>query len=388
MVKKIIATCLAVVMVMGTLTACGAKTETKENAGSTNTTKETNTAEEAKTEEPKKSYELTVSGINGSINYTPVYIAREKGFFEEAGITVNEVLFDNGPVQMEALSSNSWDLGATGVGGVLSGAIGYDAVLVGASNSDNGTQTVWVRNDSDIAAAGAGNNTINDQIIGDAESWKGSQVLCNSGTVLQYLILKTLGGFDLTLDDIEFVAMDAPTANSAFLAGQGDVAVITGAISFAEDKADYTLASSGNLADTGLMCNFMANKSSYSDPEKYEAMKAFMKVYFETIQWMNDNKDEAAQLCSDFNQECGTNLTPETASLYLQQDPYYTLEEVYNMMHDKAEGKDYSVMEGNLLDVLNFFIANGKYNQGDDQTFLNHMDTKLMDEVYNELSAK
>jgi ABC-type nitrate/sulfonate/bicarbonate transport system substrate-binding protein len=289
---------------------------------------------------------------------------------------------------LEALSSDSWDLGATGVGGVLSGTIGYNAVLVGASNSDNGTQTVWVRKDSDIVAAGTGNNTVSDQIVGDAESWKGSQVLCNSGTVLQYLLIKTLGGFGLTVDDVEFVAMDPPTANSAFLAGQGDATVVTGAISFAEDKKDYVLASSGNIADTGLMCNFVANRKSYEDPEKYEAMKVFLKVYFETIQWMNENPEEAAQLCSDFNQECGINLTPETAALYLKQDPYYSLEDVNSMMHDKAEGADYSVMEGKLIDVLNFFIQYGNYKEGDDQKFLGHLDTKLMDEVSAEINAK
>lgn len=379
MAKKIILACLAAVMIMGALTACTKKTDTTEGQK----TEKGNTQKE-ESNEPQKTYKLTVSGINGSINYTPVYIAREKGFFKDAGLEIDEVLFDNGPVQMEALSSDSWDIGTTGVGGVLSGAIGYNALLVGASNSDNGTQTVWVRKDSDIAAAGTGNNTVNTSIIGSADAWRGAQVLCTSGNVLQYLLLKTLGGFGLTLNDIEFVAMDSPTANSAFLAGQGDAAVVTGAISFSEDKDNYVLASSGNLADTGLMCNFMVNKNKYSDPEKYEAMKVFLKVYFETIDWMNQNKDEAAQLCSDFNQECGINLSPETATLYLGQDPYYSLEQVYNMMHDTAEGADYSVMEGKLIDVLKFFIEYGNYNEGDDQKFLGHLDTKLIDEVYAE----
>jgi ABC-type nitrate/sulfonate/bicarbonate transport system substrate-binding protein len=386
MAKKIISVCLAVVLIMGALTACAKKTETNEPEKTV--TNDSSTTNSTGSNEPKKTYELTVSGINGSINYTPVYIAREKGFFDEAGLKIKEVMFDNGPVQMEALSSNSWDIGATGVGGVLSGAIGYGAYLVGASNSDNGTQTIWVRKDSKMAAAGTGNNTVNNTIIGDAASWKGAQVLCTSGNVLQYLLLKTLGGFGLSLDDIEFVSMDSPTANSAFLAGQGDAAVVTGAISFSKDKDDYVLASSGNLADTGLMCNFMANKDSYNDPAKYEAMKVFMEVYFKTIEWMNDNKEEAAQLCSDFNQECGINLSPETATLYLGQDPYYSLENVYKMMHDKAEGADYSVMEGKLIDVLKFFIQYGNYKDGDDQKFLGHMDTKLIDEVYADLKAK
>jgi ABC-type nitrate/sulfonate/bicarbonate transport system substrate-binding protein len=121
--KKILAVLLVAVMIMGTLTACGKKTETNENNGSSESqsNETTGSNDNSATTAPTKNYELTVSGINGSINYTPVYIAREKGFFKDAGIKVNEVMFDNGPVQMEALSSNSWDIGMTGVGGVLSG---------------------------------------------------------------------------------------------------------------------------------------------------------------------------------------------------------------------------------------------------------------------------
>lgn len=95
-------------------------------------------------------YELNVSGIGGSLNFLPVYIAQEKGWFEEAGLTIEETLFTNGPAQMESLSSHGWDIGCTGVGGVFAGVLGYDAKVVGASNTDDGTQYVFARNDSDV----------------------------------------------------------------------------------------------------------------------------------------------------------------------------------------------------------------------------------------------
>lgn len=364
--KKFIAMLLALAMVFS-LVACGGSTETKAEAP----------AAEAKAEK----LSLTVSGIDGSVNFTPIYIAMEKGWFDEANLEVDYVLFANGPVQMESLASNSWDLGFTGVGGVLSGLISYDALLVGATNTDNGTQTIWVRPDSPIAAAGAGNNTVDPQIVGDADSWKGTTVLCNSGTVLEYLLIKTLGGFGLTTADVEVIAMDPPTANSAFLAGQGDAAVITGAISFGEEKADYVQVSCGNWAKTGLECSIVANRSSYEDEQTYKAMVEFLKVYWKTVEWMNANGEEAAQLCSDFNAECGTTLLTETASLYLAQDPYYSAEEVLKSMTEKSVQGDYSIMEENLLGILNFFISTGKYNEGDDQKTLGHLDTKLMEDV-------
>ena len=362
--KKFVALLLALVMVLS-LAACGGETGGSED----------------------EKLSLTVSGIDGSVNFTPIYIALEKGFFDEANLEVAYVLFTNGPVQMESLASDSWDLGFTGVGGVLSGLISYDALLVGATNTDNGTQTIWVRSDSDIAAAGSGNNTVNDQIVGSAETWEGASVLCNSGTVLEYLLIKTLGGFGLEISDVEVITMDAPTANSAFLAGQGDAAVITGAISFSEDKVDYVQASCGNWAETGLECSIVANRDSYEDEKTYEAMVRFLEVYWETVAWMNENPDEAAQMCSDFNAECGTTLEVETASLYLAQDPYYSADEVLSSMTTQFEQGEYSIMEQNLLGILDFFISTGKYNAGDDQKLLNHMDTKLMEDVCEALGG-
>ena len=224
-------------------------------------------------------HSLTVSGIGGSLNWLPVYIAQQEGWFEEADLEIEEVLFTNGPVQMESLSSDGWDLGCTGVGGVIAGALGYDAKILGASNTDDGTQYVFARSDSDIVKAGKGNNTINDEIYGDAETWKGKKILCNTGSVTQYVLIKMLEGFGLTQNDVEFIAMDPATAYSAFLAGEGDACVLTGSggtFKMLDNTEDYTAVASGLLVDSGLMCNFVANKNSYEDEETYEASAIYI----------------------------------------------------------------------------------------------------------------
>ena len=51
-------------------------------------------------------YELTVSGIGGSLNWLPIYVAQQEGYFDEAGLSISEQLFTNGPVQMESLSAD------------------------------------------------------------------------------------------------------------------------------------------------------------------------------------------------------------------------------------------------------------------------------------------
>lgn len=378
--KKVVAVGMALALAVGTLSGCGGSSD----AGKSSTAKTESGAGAGK---EAKSYKLTVSGIGGSLNYLPIYIAEQEGWFEERGLEIEEVLFTNGPVQMESLSSDGWDIGCTGVGGVFAGVLGYDALVLGSSNTDDGTQYVFARNDSDIVAAGKGHNALSDEIYGDAESWKGKSILCNTGSVTQYVLIKVLEGFGLTVDDVNFIAMDPATAYSAFLAGEGDVCVLTGSggtfkMLAADDK--YTAVASGPMADSGLMCSFIANKNSYADPEKYEAMKVFMDVYFNSMDWMKENMDKAVQYCVDMNDENGSSMDSETTEKYLRADTYYTLQEACDMLNNKAEGSDNTVIDERLLGVLDFFIEVGNYKEGDDARFVGHTDGKLLNEVLSE----
>ena len=334
-----------------------------------------------------KSYSLTVSGIGGSLNWLPVYIAQQEGWFDEENLEIEEVLFTNGPVQMESLSSNGWDIGCTGVGGVFAGVLGYDAMVLGSSNTDDGTQYVFTRVDSDIVGAGKGNNSLNGDIYGTADTWKDKSILCNTGSVTQYVLIKMLEGFGLTQEDVQFIAMDPATAYSAFLAGEGDACVLTGSggtFKMLEDAENYTPVASGPLVDSGLMCSFVANKDSYADPETYEAMKVFMKVYFKSLDWMKEHEEETVQYCVDMNDENGSSMEPEVARKYVKADTYFTLQEAVDMMENKAEGSDHTEMEEKLLGVLNFFISVGNYSEGDDERFDGHVDSKLLKEVLEE----
>ncbi len=367
--KKLVAMLLAVTMCLGLLAGCGSSKTTK-------------------SDDDGIKYHLTVSGIGGSLNHLPIYIAQQKGWFKDAGLEIEEVLFTNGPVQMESLAADGWDIGCTGIGGVFAGVLGYDAVVLGASNTDDGTQYIFARNDSDIVGAGTGSNSLNGDIYGSAEAWKGKSVLCNTGSVLQYVLIKVLNGFGLSADDVKYIATDAATAYSAFLAGQGDAVVLTGSggtFNMLANSDEYTAVASGPQASSGLMCHFVANKNSYADPEKYEAMKIFMKVYFETMDWMKDNVDEVVQFSVDQNDENGSSLEADVARKYVSADRYFTLQEACDMMNNKAEGSENSEMDEAMLGVLNFFIDFGNYKEGDDQRFLGHTDPKLLNEVLAEM---
>lgn len=360
--KQVIAAALGVVMAMTLVSGCGGNGSKEEG-----------------------NLKLSVSGIGGSTQYLPVYVAEKKGWFDEEGLTIEDVMFTNGPVQMESLSSNSWDLGLTGIGGVLSGVIRYDGVIVGASSTDDGAQYAFARKDSPMVLAGKGHNSLSDEIYGTAETWKGTKILCSTGTVLQYLLVKTLSGFGLSKDDVQFVAMDAPTIYSSFLAGEGDACVLagaSGAFNMLNLSDEYVPVSNGFWAQTGLITNFVANKKSYQDTAKYEAMKKFLQVYYKASDWVTKNNDEAGQYMLDFCDENGVKSDLETCKRLLKADNYYTIDQAYQMITQQATGEEYSTMEASLLDVLQFFIDTGSYQPEDRAAFLNHVDARLMTDVY------
>ena len=88
--KKAIATGLAFTLAAGTLVGCG-------GGDSSADTK----------------YELTVSGIGGSLNWLHGYIAEEKGWFEDEGLAIQDAFFPNEPVLPVAPIAEPFPLPAT-----------------------------------------------------------------------------------------------------------------------------------------------------------------------------------------------------------------------------------------------------------------------------------
>ncbi len=381
--KGLLALLMAAVMAF-TCVGCGVtgdKTETKEPQAETNVADASGeNAEEDVKAAPEGPMTIEIAATAGGLQGFPIYIAEKMGWFEEEGLDVNVTFYENGPVQVEAIST--WDLATTGIGGILAGVIGYDAEIIASSNTDNGTQTIYVRPDSPIAAAGQGNNSLNKEIYGDADSWKGAKVLCSAGTVLQYMLIKVLDGFGLTIDDVEFVGMDTPTTNSAFLSGEGDVAVLTGVVSFDTDKEDYVLAANGATSDAGLDGVVIANKDSVET--KHNEIVTFLTAYLKAVEWIDEHKgeDEVINDLVTFYEESGKTTSPEAAEIILNSETYYSLKDNYDMLHTVKEGDDYVTIEQRIYDVLEFFISAGNYQEGDDERFLGHVDTAFVDEIY------
>ena len=164
-------------------------------------------------------YDIKVSG-HPYIHALPSVYAIERGYFNCEDTTVD--MYSGGPVQNEAIASSAWDVGTTGTGGIVLGAVGYDLKAIGFTAPDESTVDLWVRPDSPLASCEPDENGI----FGTAEDWKGLTILCPTGTSCHMLLIGLLEHMGLTQDDINLIDTSVADSYAAFKAGTGDVCAL------------------------------------------------------------------------------------------------------------------------------------------------------------------
>ena len=371
------------------MTGCSPAQEAKEEttAAAAEAENEGETAAEAEGEalpwdiEPLETpVTLRIGYHTASTMHTPTYIAEEKGWLEQLNIQVETIPFANGPALMEA--SSSWDCAVTGFGGIINGVLQHDIYVLAPATRDDGSSAFFVRQDSPIALAGKGNNPDFPEVYGDAESWAGSEVFTAMGTTNHYTLAKTLEIFGLQLDDVTVVNMDVTSSNTAFKAGQGEVAGIWGPLIYSEDKSEYIMASKAAWVDTGLVTDYVASQEGME--EKREAIAKWMELNIRIGEWCNENKEEAAEYMTELGEIDGIESNVSDNVQLIEDNPYFTMEECYRGSTENEEGSDMLVYIAQNYNPMEFFVEQGNYTEEDLQKLREgKFDNTLITEVYN-----
>lgn len=140
--KRMIATTLTLTLGFTLLTGCGSSAGT-ESSGSAGNSQET------------ESSSVVNIAIQPSAAFIPLYVAKEKGWIEEAlkeqGVTVNWNDFESGPPMNESLASGSSDIGVMGdVPTVSAIAAGQQTEIVAVAANGPQSYAMLVSQDSDI----------------------------------------------------------------------------------------------------------------------------------------------------------------------------------------------------------------------------------------------
>ena len=281
MKKRILALALACVMALS-LAACGSKKEETKAAETTaaETTAEETKAEEAASEEP---ITLNVAYMPNYGSLWAVTTAMEKGYFEEAGITVNLTAFQDGPTIISAMESGSIDIGYIGQGAHKLSIQG-NAKIFALSHISNG----------DAVIGGPNVKTL--------EDLAGKKVAYSSGTSSEDILKKALEKAGLTMDDIEAVEMEAANIVTAMLSGGVDACATwsPNSLKILEEAKDSTL-----LCDNKTFIDDTISLASWIVTPKYAEENAdkilrFTKALYKGMDYAADgNYEEVAQFVAN-----------------------------------------------------------------------------------------
>ncbi len=307
---------------------------------------------------PEKT-KLRVAYIGSTSPPLTTYIAMEKKWLDAVNLELELILFPNGPAQMEA--SSAWDCASTGIGGVITGVIGHDLkVLATAARDEGGHQAFFARKDSPIVKAGKGHTSI-PELYGTAEAWKGKDILCAIGTTNHYVLYKTLDAFGLDTKDVNVINMDIATANTAFLAGQGDVVGVWGPLLYNEDKKDLVMVSNDAWVKTGIVTNYIASSGGWK--EKQAAIEKWLEVTIMGGEWAMQNIEEAAQYMVEMNELDGYPTELEDNIEIIEDNPFATLEDNYNYYTKKSEDGKMLDAKAQAYNPMSVFVKMGKYSK-------------------------
>lgn len=154
--------------------------------------------------------------IQPSAAFIPLYVAKEKGWIEEAlepmGVSVKWESFESGPPMNESLLAGDSDIGVIGdvpVANVC--APGNDVSLVAIAAQAADSYAILVPADSPISSAA---------------DLKGKSIATTFGSTAHNMVEKYLRTADLSMDDVDLVNISTGDAASVLSGGQADAVSI------------------------------------------------------------------------------------------------------------------------------------------------------------------
>jgi NitT/TauT family transport system substrate-binding protein len=210
--------------------------------------------------------------------YGPLFLAKEKGFFEKNGIDVDLSIVEGLAERKQALASGKIDGMAT--------ALDVQVTLAASGIPVN---VVWVLDDS---FGGDGILVKND--IKDVKDLKGKTMAFEVGSTSHMLALTALQQGGLTEEDVEVVQMSAGDAGAAFAAGKVDAAVTWEPwLSKGAEADGKVLLTTKDLP--GIIVDTVSFKEEVIK-NRPDDVKAFVKAMGEAMDYWKENPEEADEI--------------------------------------------------------------------------------------------
>ncbi|HBF8484958.1 TPA: NrtA/SsuA/CpmA family ABC transporter substrate-binding protein [Clostridioides difficile] len=235
----------------------------------------------AKKNNGEKLSEINLTYVKSPLNVPSIIQKQDDLFgkeFKKDNIKVNFHEITTGPEQTQALAAGEID---------FLHALGGTSALIAASNGVE----LKILNTYSRSPKGFMILTNNNSIKSVADL-VGKKVAGPKGTILHQVLISALDKEGLSMDDVEFVNMGIPEASAALSDGSVDAALIAGPAALKAMKSGSKLVANGE----GLVDGIIVTAVSTDFAEKHpEIVERFMKVEKETLEYVNNNFDEAME---------------------------------------------------------------------------------------------
>lgn len=273
-------------------------------------------------------------------------VAKEKGYFAENGIDVTLVNYAVGIDTINAIVLGEVDIGA---------AYDYAAATRLAANTNlrlasayvvNGDDTLWFESsDPDVKAA---------------SDLKGKRIALTKGTMQEYIWAKELEAGGLTEDDVELEYFGSGgEVVTAYVSGQADA--VQGEKNFETEygavKDRHTI---NTVADLGIRNQGYVMVDDTFAKDHKDALVGYYKGLQEALDYINSNKDDAAQIAADYltlsKDDILTSLDSYEYEIRFTQDDYDHIQDIADWCAEKGITEKVSIKDFTNIDAVTEFV--------------------------------
>jgi len=213
------------------------------------------------------------------IGYGALYIAKEEGFFEKAGLDVDLKVIEASSDALAAMQGGQID--------VVASTVDNFSLFAG-----NGAKLSLLMS---LDESSGGDGIVSKKEIATVADLKGRTVGVQKGSISQFLLAQALDKADLTINDVNAIDMKSGDAGAAFVAGSIDAAV-----TWQPWLGKAAASNSGKvLIDTksmpGLIVDALATRTDFAKEHSAD-LKAFVEAYFEGVAFMQANPEKANEI--------------------------------------------------------------------------------------------
>jgi NitT/TauT family transport system substrate-binding protein len=240
-------------------------------------------------------------GMSTWLGYAPLYLAKEKGFFQKRGIEVEVVVIESPADRRAAFAADRIQGMATTVD---------THVMTAAAENPIPVKQVLALDDSN-----GGDGMVAKKEIKTIKDLKGKTVAAQLGAGASYFWLNyVLAQNDMKLSDLKAVDMKAGDAGAAFVAGKVDAAVTWEPwLSRAKDTPFGSVLLSSDKTP-GIIVDSLAFKPEFLN-RRGDDVKKIVAAWNEAVQYAAQNPKDADAIMAKFTGQKPEEFTKEKSGV-------------------------------------------------------------------------